>query len=335
MNTNIRLTLTPDGKWLAKHSLPTTSLLLCAVMAGANSLSANTVTAADRVHIAGRLAAIAKHLPTYNTPVTSVSPSVSKTVTSNVAGAGPVIMSRTPDEQKRWMQERMHNSQVVSQGEQQLQSGDIEDAVTTLQTVLGLPAIDENAALRGLAHCAAAAGDLQDEVSFLRPTIYSDNPALGGTVFGDGYRENNVPRLMEFALALDQTGQTKEAISVYNRAIGLSNYDGIQQRHKVMLPYLGSAPGQEAYTPQKLQANAHLAIFVDMFEFEGYGSPEPLVHLQQALNLAPNSAAAHYYLGHYLYGKNDHGAKAELEKAVQLGNNETAAASREILSLVR
>jgi len=333
VNTNIRLMLTPDGKWLAKHSLPTIGFLLLGVMAGANGLSANTIgtlTAADRVHITQRLAALVKHLPTQNAPVMRVPPG-----TNNTIGANQPTTFRTPDEQKQWMQEKVHDDQVVSQGEQQLQSGNVEEAVTTFQMALGLPAVDENAALRGLAHCAAAAGDLQDEVNFLRPTIYSDNPALCGTVFGDGYRENNVPRLMEFVLALNQIGQIKEATSVYNRAIGLSNYDGAQLRHKVMLPYLGNAPGQEAYTSQKLQANAHLAIFIDMFEFEGYGSPEPLTQLQQAIGLAPDSAAAHYYLGHYLYGKNDPGAKAELERAIQLGDNETATASKEVLQFVR
>ena len=144
-------------------------------------------------------------------------------------------------------------------------------------------------------------------------------------------------RLMEYVLLLSQAGQVDEARRVYNRAIHLLDYDPAsgRPREKVLLPELGDGSGQLPDTPQRLQAMAHLALGMELFAYSGYADQKPLEQFQWAADLAPDSAATQFYLGKYLFGKNAPGAKAALEKAVQLGDDQTTAAAKEYLRLTR
>ena len=76
-----------------------------------------------------------------------------------------------------------------------------------------------------------------------------------------------------------------------------------------------------------LQAMAHLAIGIDTPGFDA-------AQLREASRLAPTSAAACFYLGKYLYGKRDPGAKAALQRAVELGDDQATAAAQEYLKLM-
>jgi tetratricopeptide (TPR) repeat protein len=188
-------------------------------------------------------------------------------------------------------------------------------------------------ALYGLARCAKAAGDTASALAYYRQAIYANRPVPFGRVIQEPYAFHSMP----FILLLNETGQTQEAVSDYNEMVRRMEYDPVNgsQMLKVLLPQFGDGPGQEPYSPQEFEAMAHLAFFVDAFGYEGYGDPEPLTHLQKALALAPDSAVANYYMGKYLCGKNDPGAKAYLQKAVDLGDDQTAAAAKVYLNILR
>ena len=192
---------------------------------------------------------------------------------------------------------------------------------------------DNKQAVYGLGRCAQAAGDIAGALGYYHQRIYTSDPSRYGTVPGDGYQENDVKRLMEYVLLLSQAGHIQEAVSVYNRAANLLDYDPADghQREKVLLPQFGVGLRREAYTAQELEAMAHLAVGMELFGASGYFDKKPLEQFQKAVDLAPNSAAAHFYLGKYLFGKSDSGAKAELQRAVQLGDDQTAAAAKEYL----
>jgi tetratricopeptide (TPR) repeat protein len=144
-------------------------------------------------------------------------------------------------------------------------------------------------ALYGLAKCAKATGDTQAEFRFYRSAIYNPTPAP----YRATIREVNPDKLMDYALELARTGQTEEAMTVYDRAA--DEMDGSSgEALAVAVPMFGDGPGLEPYSPQEFEAMAHLALFVEIFGHEGYGDPEPLTHLQKALALAPDSAAANY-----------------------------------------
>ena len=73
---------------------------------------------------------------------------------------------------------------------------------------------------------------------------------------------------------------------------------------------------------------ACLAIGIDT---PGFDEPK----LREAVRLEPDSAVANLYLGKYLYCHNDKAAKAALQQAIQLGDDQIAAAARGYLKFIR
>ncbi len=151
---------------------------------------------------------------------------------------------------------------------------------------------DNQAALYGLAKCSQAAGDKAKAIEYFRRAVYSDNPA------GKGFRENNADKLMEFALLLAQTAQPDEAVYVYHHAAAGLNYMDDKPHLKVMLPAFGDAEWQVPYSPQALQAMAHVGIAI-----YSQDENEKLANLNEAIRLQPDMPQAYYYKGQTLWVK--------------------------------
>lgn len=218
------------------------------------------------------------------------------------------------------------SAKLSEAGDAAAQKGDWETARNKYLDALNLWP-DNTLALYGLAKCAENDGDTAAAIGYYRTAIYSQDRKVYGTIPGDGYRTNDVGRMMEYVLLLSQAHQDVEAQKVYKRAAHVLNYQDSQFTGKpflkVLLPEFGNAPGQIAYTPQRLQAMAHVTLSLLSAWFDGkVAMPE----IQKALQLYPDSAVANYYLGERLMAKSDKGAKAAYEKAAQLGDDKVGAA---------
>lgn len=214
--------------------------------------------------------------------------------------------------------------------------GDWETAKSKYQAALDLWP-DNSSASYGLARCAVNDGDAEAALGYYRKVVYTHAPNVFGTVPGDGYGTNNVGRMMEFVLVLSQAHQDAEAQKVYKQAAHVLNYQDSQSNGgrsflKVLLPEFGPGPGQVAFTPQRLQAMAHVTLSILSAGFDGKAA---MPEVQKALQLYPDSPVAYYYLGERLWAKNDPGAKAAYQKAAQLNNDQVKAAARAALKFCR
>ncbi len=219
-------------------------------------------------------------------------------------------------EQKERMEEEYA---VIMRGDEALKVGDTDGAIAAYleardsQTQSGM-------ALIRLAEAYTVAGRAQEAIAAYRQLIY---PPPGQ----DWSHANQLSPAMQmnFALLLIQTGQAQEALAAYRRALKTLNYDGQgKPMLKVLFPDIG--PGGLAYSPRLLRAMVCLGIGVD-------ASDE--ARLKEAVKLAPDSAAANYYLGKSLYGNGKPGAKAALERAVALGDDTTAKEAKVYLPFSR
>ena len=228
-------------------------------------------------------------------------------------------------EQKAFNLRSSQSIQLSRDGDAAAKQGGWKTAASDYQAALSLWS-GNPLALYGMAHCAGAQGNIAEELNNYRTAIYNPATPLKEPTF----REVNTDKLMEFALLLDQAGQVDEALRVYNHAVRGLNYDMGKPRLQVLLPEFGEGPDQEAYTPRKLEAMAHLAIGV--FQ-PGFNDKE----LRLAVKMAPDSAAAHFYLGKELcgnaYEELDKEAKAQLEEAIRMGDAQTVAAANIYLPL--
>lgn len=251
----------------------------------------------------------------------------SKAGTSQSFGSLPLI---DPEE----IASTGHSLALTKEGDISVQRSNWKVAQQEYQEALDLWP-DNLDALYGLAKCSQAAGDQAKALTYYRQAIYSTNPA------DKGFRENNTSRLMEFALLLNKARQTAEAMFVYNHAAFLLDFEDSENHGgkpylKVLLPELAAEPTlpeQVQYTPERLQALADTAL---AHEEMGFGSSkEALNHMQEAIKLYPDSAVTHYYLGEALLAPTQRAdAKTAYKKAVELGNDATAAAAKERLAVM-
>ncbi len=224
------------------------------------------------------------------------------------------------------------SSTLSEAGDAAVKQGDWETARSKYQDALDLWP-DNTLALYGMAKCAENDRDTAAAINFYRMIIYSHDPKVYGTVPGDGYRTNNVRWMMEFVLLLSQAHHDVEAQKVYKRAAHVVNYQDSQFNGgkpflKVLLPEFGSGPGQIAYTPNRLQALAHVALSLPaVFSDQTVAMPE----IQKALQLYPDSAVVNYYRGELFAAKRDKETKAAYEKAAQLGDDQVKAAAHDAL----
>lgn len=190
-------------------------------------------------------------------------------------------------------------------------------------------------ALYGLIACCRATGDTARGLDYSRQAIYRHGSAA------EGFFENNPEPLMQFALLLNQMGQAPEAVTAYNHAASLldfqdSQYNGGKSHLKALLPELvaeRTLPAQVRYTPERLQALAETAIAHEEMAFGS--NKEALTHMQEAVKLYPDSPVTNYYLGEALLAKDRAGAKAAYQKAAQLGDDQTIAAAKERIGMCR
>ena len=225
-----------------------------------------------------------------------------------------------------------HSVTLTKEGDGRVQRLDWQNAKQDYQQALDLWP-DNSDALYGLAKCSLAAGDQTKAIAYYRKAIYSDNPAA------KGFGETNTSRLMEFALLLNKAGLAAEAMFVYNHAAYALDYEDSENHGgkpflKVLLPELAAEPAspeQVAYTPERLQALADTAL---AHEEQGPDNIKAAqAHTQEAVKLYPDSAVTHYYRGESLLEPiHSAEAKAEYQKAVELGDDRTVAAAKERLT---
>ena len=171
------------------------------------------------------------------------------------------------------------------------QKGDWKKAQSYYQDALNLWK-DNSEANYGMADCYQVLGDRSKEVDAYRAAIYSTNPAV------KGFREVHADKLMSFALLLAQTGRTEEAVYVYQHSADGLNYMDGKPHLKVMLPTFGNGEGQVPYTPELLQAMAHVGLAVNSQD-----DTEKLAHLDAAIRLQPDMPQAYFYKGETLWGE--------------------------------
>lgn len=210
------------------------------------------------------------------------------------------------------------SARLADQGDIEAKNGDWGKAAETYQKALGIWSSNSEA-LYGLGACAENAGNIPEAIQDYRVAIYSHNPRLYGLVPGDGYQTNDAGRLMEFVLLLSKNGQENEALKAYQRAAYLTNYMDGKQNVDVLLPdYEADRAG---YTPQRLQAMAHIGIALAK---AGQDDKLALAHLNTAAALAPDSALPYFYRGQHQ--QKDMGdpiaARKDYGLARQFGNSE-------------
>ncbi len=180
---------------------------------------------------------------------------------------------------------------------------------------------DNSLALYGMGRCADTAGDTASAVKYYRTATYADNSPH--SIYNS--QTNDSVRLMEFVLLLSKAGQEQEALTVYRRAVGFVNYMDGHQNVDVLLPDFQS--GGWAYTPQRLQAMAHLGLAVGHGYPGNWETKKALVDIQEANRLAPDSPLPYFYKGRRLVGIGGRSREtlAAFRMATQLGDDDTKA----------
>ncbi len=198
-------------------------------------------------------------------------------------------------------------------GQALLKRGNMQEAGIAFQNALNADPSDI-IALRGLALCYISIGDTTRAIEAERGAVYASN-------HGDQYiREIDTTNLMRFASLLDKTGQTAEAMTVYNRGASLLKYTDNKPNDGYLLPLFGTDQGQVAYTSPRLQALTQVGMGIDSLYTQELKPAERLVHLKEAARLYPNSPVVQSYLGDVLESAGDAaGAKAARAKANALG----------------
>jgi tetratricopeptide (TPR) repeat protein len=263
--------------------------------------------------------------PTYASPRTDMT--TSPKANSAASFAAPVTFD--PQE----IADTNRSLSLIKEGDSSLQHSNWKVAQQEYQEALDLWPRGWDA-LYGLAKCSIAAGDTAKAIEYYRKAVYSTNPT------DKGFGETNTTRLMEFALLLNKAGQTAEALFVYNHAAYALDYEDSENHGgkpflKVLLPEVAlepTSPEQVQYTPERLQALADTAL---AHEEMGFGSEkEAMAHMKEAVTLYPTSAVTYYYLGEAFPSRTPE-QKAAYQKAAELGDEQTAAAAKERLAVLR
>ncbi len=239
-------------------------------------------------------------------------------------GGGSFRNNRGIDPQQ--IQAGQNAQAAIILGEGLLKVGKVEEAIHSFQTAINYEHTD-GLAYQRLAEAYTAAGQLDKAVDTYRKVMYNRLGPGVGNIQG-----SKVEVLMQFALLLQRTNHIEEAVTAYRRGAYLLNYRDSENHEgkpylKVMLPTFGSG-GDIPYTPQRLQALAHIAIAIETFSF---GDKEALAHLREAARLYPDSPVAHFYLGEQLHRMQNREAKSAYAKAAALGDDRVGAAAQEAL----
>lgn len=177
---------------------------------------------------------------------------------------------------------------AIAHGEALLKKGQTEMAIRCYKDAMTYEP-DDPLALQRIAEAYALSNRLSAASQTYHHLFYEARwEGVGG----------NPPVYLGYALVLAKTGQAQEAMKFYQEGARRINYyaDG-EPHHKVMLPAFGDAEGQIPYSPQALQAMAHVGIAV-----YSQDEKEKLANLDAAIKLQPNMPQAYYYKGQVLYG---------------------------------
>ncbi len=240
--------------------------------------------------------------------------------------SGSQVHRATPEQLAAAQAQESAYRDAMAHAQSLLKSGDARGAQAAFRQALVIQ-VNDGSAQVGLAEAYTAAGQTDLALATYRALFYH----IGGSD-GGGSVETDPAVLMRFALLLQQAGQGEEAVSVYNRGVGFLDFEAHGEPRlstPVPLPQIGNGPNQVPYDPQFLEAMAHLAIGVEANEDNEWRN-----NVKQAVTLAPASAAANYYMGRYLLGRDDVQAKAYLQEAVRLGDDQTQAAAKVYLSIL-
>ncbi len=207
----------------------------------------------------------------------------------------------------------------MAQGKALLKAGNPEEAIEAFQQVFAdQPAYERRygPAYQGLSDCYLQLGDIQKALEAERGAIYVKGPGDTGPVIVN----TDTSYLLSFASLLDKTGQTVEAIRVYNHAASILKYEDNRPSNVYLLPLLGTEQGQVAYTSSRLQSLAQVGLGVFSLATQELTPAERVGHLKEAMRLYPNSPVVQSYLGDVLAGAGDAaGAKAARAQANALG----------------
>ena len=259
-------------------------------------------------------------------------------ITSCPLLSSPFSSPATKAQMRQVLQEEDKAYTLVKIGDAFAQSGDWQNAQSQYQQALDISpqrGLGHQLALYGLIAYCRANGDTTKGMDYSRQAIYHKGLAT------EGFYENDTEKLMQFALLLNKTGQSMEAVQVYNHAASALDYQDSQYNEgrphlKVILPEVvmeRTSPAQVQYTPEHLQALADTAIAYKEVGFTP--DQEILGRMQEAVKLYPDSPVTHYYRGEIISAKDTAGAKAEFQKAAELGDEATAAAAKERLKVLR
>ena len=210
-----------------------------------------------------------------------------------------------------------------TQGKLLLKAGKPKEAITALQESLGYDRIN-GLAFQLLAEAYTATGQLDKAVDTYRTVMYNRiAPGVGNN------QCNNINVVMDFALVLLRTNNIEEAITWHNHGADLMNPKGNNTQGnpytKIRFPRFGknADAGEIAYTPQRLQALAYVALA--KAEWNMGQEPAALGHFREAMRLYPESPVPHFFLGEVLPWRDD--SKAAYARAAQLGDDKVKAAA--------
>ena len=244
----------------------------------------------------------------------------------------------------------------IAHGEALMKAGDMNGAIDAFQQMIASKP-DDGLAYRRMAEAYAASGKLPEaSQTFHKFLVEGFGPGTNGGVV------DTADEWTEYALVLVKTNQPVEAAQMYNHAAYLLDYEdsenhGGKPALKVLFPeiVLGNAlPEQVPYTPEHLQA---LADSLLAYKQQGFWSYKEIkAYAQEAAKLYPDSAPVQYYLGQVLsgsryavldspakdkaaaqaaYEEDKKGEVAAYQKAVELGDEATAAEAKKWLNVPR
>lgn len=188
------------------------------------------------------------------------------------------------------------------EGDSFAKQGDWQNAQDSYQQALDEYPTNPDA-LYGMAECSRIAGDTTREIEYDRKALYS---ARTGRPDDDGFRTIDTVKLMKFALLLSQNGYADEAQSVFNHAANVLDYMDGKPNLPLLLPPFGKGPGRVPYTPQRLQAMAHLGLNVPGIDNQFLSDEEKRAHLAEAIRLQPDLGLAYFYKGKAIAGRAGH-----------------------------
>ncbi len=219
------------------------------------------------------------------------------TDSNEVSGQLPLIGRATKPRllDPRLVEAGQNAQTAIMQGEALLKKGKIEAALSSFRNAMEyLP--NDPLALERIAETYTSA----DRLVEANQTYYKlFNEAKWQSVSGSP----NV--YLGYALVLAETGQAQEAVTFYHEGARRLNYIDGKQNLKVMLPAFGDAEWQIPYSPQALQAMAHVGLAIYSQE-----EKEKLAHLDAAIKLQPNMPQAYYYKGQVLWSESGRNREA-------------------------